>query len=94
MLLLGQVVICDALIYKIRMGFNAKIRHQNMVYLCCGLIFIDVSWNAALHLKEVIRISIDLVCGSRRKSHHQRVKVIENGTILLKNGTMGFINND
>ena len=90
---LGQVVIHDTLLYE----FQRRLHRQEVdqIAVLYGLRqFIAIGRNAVFQIKDLIGVLVDLVLGCGSQTDERRVKIGEDITILVVDGTMCLVADD
>lgn len=93
LLVLGEVVILDALALKLEWHRHCPWRHEVPV-LHCFVKRISIGRDTVFQVEEAVGIAIHVLLGGRRQAYQERIEVIEDRAVLLENGPVGFINDD
>ena len=91
---LGELVIGDAVVQEARMRLDTQIWNEYVILLGGGLVLVDVSGHAALHLEEVVSIAVHFVGGRGRKPHDKSVEVVENRLVFLEDGAVRLVHDN
>ena len=93
-ILVGQIIVGDALLQKFGFYFVVIIRDEHMICVNRSLVVICISRDTMLHLKEIVGIAIHIRFRGRSQPHHDCVEIFKDGTVFLENTAMTFIDNN
>ena len=80
--LLRQIVVGDALLQEFQLALHREEVHQEAVLYRLGEL-IAVGGHAALQLKDLVGILVDLILGGSSKAHQRSVEVVEDVPVFV-----------
>ena len=90
---LGQIAVLDSFFQDERTALEAVIVDE--VSVRYGILkLVGIVWLSLLHLKDIVSALVHLITRSGRKSKHQCVEVVEDGSILAEDASMSLVNNN
>ena len=91
LLCLGQIAILDSFFQDEGTALEAVIVDE--VSVRYGILkFVSIVRLSLLHLKNIVSALVHLITRSGRKSKHQCVEVVEDGSILAEDASMSLVN--
>ena len=89
----GQLVVPDPLALELEWHRHGLRRHEEAVVHRLGER-VGVGRHAVLEVEQAVGVAVQLILGRCREPHQQRIEVVEDGAVLLKDRTVRLVDDD
>ena len=93
-ILIGQVIISDAFLQKLGLDLVVVVGHQDMVLIHCRFVIVGVGGDAALHLKKVVGVPVDVGLGSGGQPNQNGIEILKDSPVFLEDAPMALVDDN
>ena len=65
-----------------------------MILIYCCFIVVGIGWHTRFQFKEPVYVSIGVFLRRGGQAHHDRIKILENCPVFLKNTSVALVHDD